>query len=334
MSLPDNNQVILQVQELETKFFTPEGVVHAVNRVSFDLKKGETLGVVGESGCGKSVTMNSVLRIIPSPGKVVNGKVMFDGKDLLSISDREIRNIRGAHISMIFQDPMVSLNPVLTIGRQVAEPLVRHKNMTMKEATEHAIELLDLIGIPEARSRINSYPHHFSGGMRQRVMIAMSLICNPEIIIADEPTTALDVTIQAQIVELVKHLRQDRSTSFIWITHDLGVVASLAQRVLVMYAGFIIEEVMVDELYSNPQHPYTLGLLGSLPRLDRSSSQQELSTIPGAPPLLINQPKACPFKPRCKYAREECKQNPPLITLSDTHRAACWVDPTTGRLRS
>ncbi len=335
LNLTDQNQVVLQVENLETKFFTPEGVIHAVNGVSFELRKGETLGVVGESGCGKSVTMNSVLRLIPSPpGKIVNGKALFKGKDLLAMSDREIRNVRGADIAMIFQDPMVSLNPVLTIGRQLAEPLVRHKHMSMEDATERAIDLLELVGINEARARIHSYPHQFSGGMRQRVMIAMSLICDPEIVIADEPTTALDVTIQAQIVELVKHLRQDRDTSFIWITHDLGVVASLAQRVLVMYAGFIIEDVLVDELYTNPQHPYTLGLLGSLPRLDRSSRQQEeLSTIPGAPPLLIKQPKACPFKPRCKYAVAACAENPPLTTLSDKHRVACWIDPATGRLR-
>lgn len=334
MSSTDENQVVLQVQDLETKFFTPEGTIHAVNRVSFNLNKGETLGVVGESGCGKSVTMNSLLRLIPTPpGKIVAGKAIFQGKDLLSIPDSEIRNIRGAHIAMIFQDPMVSLNPVLTIGRQLAEPLIRHKNMSMKDALKLAIEQLDQLGIPEAGTRINNYPHQFSGGMRQRVMIAMALMCNPEIIIADEPTTALDVTIQAQIMELVKQLRQDRDAAFIWITHDLGVVASLAQRVLVMYAGFIIEDVLVDELYLNAQHPYTLGLLSSLPRSDRSSSQQELSTIPGAPPLLITPPKACPFKPRCKFAIEECKQNPPLISISETHRAACWINPTTGRLR-
>jgi len=335
MSLLKKDSIILHVEDLETKFFTPEGVIHAVNRVSFDLKKGETLGVVGESGCGKSVTMNSILRMVPTPpGKIVDGKVIFNDKDLLQISDREIRNIRGAHISMIFQDPMVSLNPVLTIGRQVAEPLVRHKNMSMAEALEQAIVILDMIGIPEARSRINNYPHQFSGGMRQRVMIAMALICEPEIIIADEPTTALDVTIQAQIVDLIKKLRQNRDTSVIWITHDLGVVASLAQRVIVMYAGFIIEDVLVDELYTNPQHPYTIGLLGSLPRLDRSSRQQELYTIPGAPPLLINLPKACPFRPRCAFAIQECSINPSLSTLSKDHRVACWVDPSTGRLRS
>jgi oligopeptide transport system ATP-binding protein len=335
MSSQNNSQVILHVEDLETKFFTPEGVIHAVNGVSFDLYKGETLGVVGESGCGKSVTMNSILRMVPTPpGKIVKGKAIFNGKDLISVSDQEIRNIRGAKISMVFQDPMVSLNPVLTIGRQVAEPLVRHKKMTMAEAMEHAIKLLDLIGIPEAKNRINNYPHQFSGGMRQRVMIAMALICEPEIVIADEPTTALDVTIQAQIVDLVKHLRKDLDSSFIWITHDLGVVATLAQRVMVMYAGFIIEDVLVDELYAHPQHPYTIGLLGSLPRLDRSSRQQELSTISGAPPLLINLPKACPFRPRCKYVIKECSENPPLTAYSDTHRVACWVDPSTGRMRS
>jgi oligopeptide transport system ATP-binding protein len=326
--------VILKVEDLETKFFTPEGTIHAVNRVSFNLHKGETLGVVGESGCGKTVTMNSVLRMIPTPpGRIVNGMVWFDNKNLLEITDREIRDIRGAQISMIFQDPMVSLNPVLTIGRQVAEPLVRHRGMSMQAATHTAIELLDRVGIPEAHSRINNYPHQFSGGMRQRVMIAMSLICDPRILIADEPTTALDVTIQAQIVELVKQLCSDRDMSVIWITHDLGVVASLAQRVIVMYAGFIIEDVLVDELYAHPQHPYTIGLLGSLPRIDRSSKQQELSTVNGAPPLLISPPKACPFRPRCKYVHPNCGQNPALIEISPHHKVACWVDPAEGRLR-
>lgn len=334
MSSTKNTEVIFQVQDLETKFFTPEGIIHAVNGVSFDLHKGETLGVVGESGCGKTVTMNSTLRMIPSPpGKILKGKAIFEGKDLLTISDREIRDIRGAQISMIFQDPMVSLNPVLTIGRQVAELLTRHKNMSMADARERAIEFLDKVGIPEARSRINNYPHQFSGGMRQRVMIAMALICEPKIIIADEPTTALDVTIQAQIIDLVKNLREEREISVIWITHDLGVVASLAQRVIVMYAGFIIEDVLVDELYANPLHPYTIGLLSSLPRIDRSARQQALSTISGAPPLLINVPKACPFRPRCRFAVQQCEKNPSLIDITDTHRVACWVDPATGRLR-
>lgn len=332
MSSIKDNPIILDVQDLETKFFTPEGIIHAVNGVSFQLHKGETLGVVGESGCGKTVTMNSAIRMIPSPpGKIMKGKALFEGKDLLAMSDREIRDIRGAQISMIFQDPMVSLNPVLTIGRQVAEILTRHKNMEMEEAREKAIELLDRVGIPEARNRINNYPHQFSGGMRQRVMIAMSLICDPKIIIADEPTTALDVTIQAQIIDLVKKLREDREVSVIWITHDLGVVASLAQRVIVMYAGFIIEDVLVDELYANPRHPYTIGLLSSLPRIDRSARQQALSTISGAPPLLINVPKACPFKPRCPYAVKECEVNPQLAEVSENHMVACWINPQKGR---
>lgn len=326
---------ILSVSNLVTKFYTPEGIVHAVNGVSFHLDKGETLGVVGESGCGKSVTMNSIIRMIPSPpGKIVSGEVCFQGQDLLKMPDRKIRDIRGAHISMIFQDPMVSLNPVLTIGHQLAEPLIRHKNISRAEALEKAIEMLDLVGIPEAAQRINDYPHQFSGGMRQRVMISMSLICNPEIIIADEPTTALDVTIQAQIVELMKKLRQDSETSFIWITHDLGVVASLAQRVLVMYAGFIIEDVLVEELYQNPLHPYTIGLLGSLPRVDVSGEEQELYTIPGAPPLLIKEPVACPFRPRCTFAQPICSQNPPLVEVSEKHKVACWIDPATGKERS
>ncbi len=327
--------VILKVNDLVTKFYTPEGTIHAVNGVSFELHKGETLGVVGESGCGKSVTMNSLIRMIPNPpGKILQGSVLFENKDLLKISDREIRDIRGIHISMIFQDPMVSLNPVLTIGHQLAEPLIRHKGMSQETALKEAIKWLDIVGIPESASQINNYPHQFSGGMRQRVMIAMGLICNPEIIIADEPTTALDVTIQAQIIDLVKKLRQDQDSSFIWITHDLGVVANLAQRVLVMYAGFIIEDVLVDELYTHPQHPYTIGLLNSLPRLDKSSHQQKLNPIPGAPPLLVKEPVACPFRPRCAFVQDICSKNPGLISLSENHKAACWIDPATGRFRS
>ncbi|MEI8130897.1 MAG: ABC transporter ATP-binding protein [Leptolinea sp.] len=328
------SDAILKIQNLETRFYTPEGVVHAVNGVSFDLYEGETIGVVGESGCGKSVTMMSALRLIPDPpGKIENGRVIFKGKDLLTISDREIRDIRGAEISMIFQDPITCLNPVFTIYDQVSEPLFRHRKLSKKEAEDRTIELLEMVGIPEANHRMKDYPHQFSGGMRQRVMIAMALACKPHVLIADEPTTALDVTIQAQIVELIRNLRDSLGMAIIWITHDLGVVAGIARRVLVMYGGYIIEDVLVDELYSHPQHPYTIGLLASLPRLDRSSKQQKLNVIAGTPPLLLHKPETCPFRPRCRYAMDKCGQNPSLIEISSDHRVACWIDPETGRLR-
>ena len=263
---------LLSVQDLETQFKTPEGIVHAVNGVSFDLAEGETLGVVGESGCGKSVTMLSVMRLVQCPpGKIVAGKAMFHGKDLLQLNSEDIRAVRGGQISMVFQDPMTSLNPVMTIGDQLAEPLMLHLNMTKEQANKRSVELLGLVGIPRAEERLKDYPHQYSGGMRQRVMIAMALSCNPQILIADEPTTALDVTIQAQIVELVKRLREELGMAIIWITHDLGVVAGLAQRVIVMYGGFIIEEAEVKELYANPRHPYTLGLMVILPKIHEES---------------------------------------------------------------
>lgn len=333
MTTTENNPV-LNIKDLETRFYTPEGVVHAVNGVSFSLGEGETIGVVGESGCGKSVTMMSVLRLIPDPpGKVEKGEAWFEGVDLLKIPDRQIRDIRGAKISMIFQDPITCLNPVFTIGNQVMEPLIRHMKMNKDQAANRAVELLEMVGIPEARRRMGDYPHQFSGGMRQRVMIAMSLACDPKVLIADEPTTALDVTIQAQIVDLVRKLRDSLGMSIIWITHDLGIVAGLARRVLVMYGGYIIEDVLVDDLYACPQHPYTLGLLSSLPRLDRASRQQKLNVIAGTPPLLFHKPVSCPFLPRCTYAVDQCRQNPGLIDLGGNHRVACWVDPATRRLR-
>ncbi|HEU4746348.1 MAG TPA: ABC transporter ATP-binding protein [Anaerolineales bacterium] len=325
---------ILDVQGLETTFRTPDGVVHAVNGVSFGLLEGETLGVVGESGCGKSVTMLSILGLIASPpGKVEAGKAIFSGQDLIKMSKEEIRHVRGAQIGMIFQDPMTSLNPVLTIGRQLEEPLMLHIGMTKNQARERAAELLSMVGIPNAKDRLNDYPHQYSGGMRQRVMIAMALSCSPQILIADEPTTALDVTIQAQITDLVKRLRDELGMAIIWITHDLGVVASLAQRVLVMYGGFIIEEAPVKELYASPEHPYTIGLLGSLPRVDEKE-RTKLFSIEGQPPVLYQKPEACPFAPRCKWALEHCwKENPPLLVVGPEHRAACWVDTKTGRHR-
>jgi len=329
--MPD---LLLDVQGLETEFKTPDGIVHAVNGVSFGLEEGETLGVVGESGCGKSVTMLSVLGLIPSPpGKVTAGKALFFGQDLLKMSREEIRHVRGAQISMVFQDPMTSLNPVLTIGRQLTEPLILHLGMTKKQAETRAAELLSMVGIPNAEERLSDYPHQYSGGMRQRVMIAMALSCNPQILIADEPTTALDVTIQAQIVELVKRLREELGMAVVWITHDLGVVAGIAHRVIVMYGGFIIEEADVKDLYANPQHPYTLSLLGSLPRVDQKE-RQKLISLEGMPPILYQKPNACPFAPRCKYVIEHCwKENPPLMDVGTRHGVACWVDPETGRSR-
>jgi oligopeptide transport system ATP-binding protein len=299
------------------------------------LKEGETLGIVGESGCGKSVTMMSMMRLIPRPpGKVTAGSAVFEGKDLIKMNDSEIRNVRGSQITFIFQDPMTSLNPVLTIGRQLAEPSEIHRGMTSAQALDRAAELLTMVGIPNAVDRLKDYPHQFSGGMRQRAMIAMALVCTPQILIADEPTTALDVTIQAQIIELVKSLRDKLGMAIIWITHDLGIIAGLADRVAVMYAGYIIEESPVKDLYRSPSHPYTMGLLGSLPRMDESG-QRRLVSIEGIPPVLLEKPNYCPFAPRCRFVQEKCwSQNPVLSDVAPEHRIACWVDVNTGRLRS
>jgi oligopeptide transport system ATP-binding protein len=318
---------LLEVKNLETRFFTQDGVVHAVNGISYTLDKGETLAIVGESGSGKSVSVLSLLKLIPHPpGKITGGEVWFEGKDLLKMSDSEIRHIRGNKIAMIFQDPMTSLNPVLTIGFQVMEALQLHMGMDKQQAKERTIELLQMVGIPDAEKRLNDYPHQFSGGMRQRVMIAMGLACNPQILIADEPTTALDVTIQAQIVDLVKKLQKEIGMSVIWITHDLGVVAGLADRVIVMYAGSIVEEAPVKELYGNPRHPYTLGLLRSIPRMDRPR-KEKLTPIKGLPPNLIDMPPGCPFAPRCEYRTERClHEKPELREVGPDHRIACWVD--------
>jgi oligopeptide transport system ATP-binding protein len=330
----NNKDPILQIKDLIIKFYTPEGVIHAVNRINISLTAGETLGVVGESGCGKSVTMLSVLRLIPDPpGKIEHGQILFDGRDLLKIPDQEIHNVRGKRIAMIFQDPIASLNPVFKIGRQVAEPLMRHTNLSKQEAYQKAEEILSLVGISDVHKRMNDYPHQFSGGMRQRVMIAMALTCNPEILIADEPTTALDVTIQAQIIDLVKRLRSELGMSMIWITHDLGIVAGLAHRVIVMYAGYVIENLPVSELHRCPQHPYTLGLLSSLPHVHQRSDHARLDTIPGTPPILWEAPQGCPFRPRCKYAIDKCQQTPPLIEVKPGHQVACWVNTADGGLR-
>ena len=327
---------LLNVQGLETQFRTREGIVHAVNGVSFRLKEGETLGIVGESGCGKSVTVMSMLRLIPTPpGKVVAGQAVYQGKDLLQMTDEEIRHIRGSQISMVFQDPMTSFNPVLTIGRQVAEPLEIHNGLSRQEAYDRAAEMLELVGISNAKDRLNDYPHQFSGGMRQRVMIAMALVCTPQVLIADEPTTALDVTIQAQIIELVKKLRDELGMAIIWITHDLGIVAGLADRVNVMYGGLIIEEAPVKMLYGNPQHPYTVALLESLPRMDEIRNRR-LESIDGLPPVLMENPKFCPFAPRCKFVIDRCRQEQPqLVQVNEEgHKVACWVDIKTGKERA
>jgi len=325
---------LLDVRDLQVQFITPEGAVHAVNGVSFSMDHNETIGLVGESGCGKSVSMLSMLRLIPTPpGRLTGGSALFHGQDLLKLSNDEIRKVRGAKISVIFQDPMTSFNPVLTVGRQITEPLETHQGMTHDAANKRAVELLELVGIPKAKERLGDYPHQFSGGMRQRAMIAMALTCNPEILIADEPTTALDVTIQAQIVGLVKQLRAEYGMSIIWITHDQGNIAGLAQREIVMDSGFFIEEAPVKLLYGHPQHPYTLGLLGSLPRMD-ADERKTLVSIDGMPPVLREAPAYCPFAPRCTYVNDKClHENPPLSEVEPGHRVACWVDIENGRLR-
>ncbi len=290
-----NKKTLLEVKNLETSFSTWEGMVHAVNGVSFKLSEGETLGIVGESGCGKSVTVLSLLRLIQSPpGKIVNGTAFFNGKDLMKMTEKELNEVRGSQISLIFQDPMTFFNPVLTIGEQVMEPLKLHLGVSEADAQARAIEILNMVGISNPEERLKDYPYQFSGGMRQRAMIAMALICSPQILIADEPTTALDVTVQAQIVDLVKKLRDELGMSIIWITHDLGIVAGLVDRVAVMYAGYIVETADVMELYKNPRHPYTIGLLGSLPRLDETE-RRKLASIDGIPPVLFRSASTCPF---------------------------------------
>jgi len=318
---------LLSVKDLRTHFFTQDGVVKAVDGVSFDVQEGETLGLVGESGSGKSVTALTILRLIPQPpGKIVGGEVNFQGVDLLKVDEETIRKIRGAKIAMIFQEPMTSLNPVLTIGRQVTEALELHMKMNKSESRKRAAELLQMVGIPDPLRRLDDYPHQFSGGMRQRVMIAMGLSCNPKLLLADEPTTALDVTIQAQVLELVKKLSDELGTSVILITHNLGVVARYADRVNVMYAGKLIETASAKDLYADPRHPYTLGLLASVPRLDEPR-KVKLVPIEGSPPDLTHLPKGCPFRPRCRFAVDRCaEEHPPLMPMGERHFAACWVD--------
>jgi oligopeptide transport system ATP-binding protein len=326
---------LLAVKDLRTLFHTPEGTVYAVNGISFHLNEGETLAVVGESGCGKSVSMLSILQLIPvPPGEIAQGSVIYRGQDLLKKTEREMESIRGQEIAMIFQDPMTSLNPVLTIGKQITESLCVHMGMDQPAANTRAIELLETVGISDPSRCLGDYPHQFSGGMRQRVMIAMALACKPRLLIADEPTTALDVTIQAQIVELVTKIRNQLQMAVIWITHDLGVVAGIADRVMVMYAGFIVEQADVNDLYEKPCHPYTSALLGALPRVDRRRDRR-LKSIPGAPPSLLVEPHGCPFSTRCEFVIERCHiQNPSLTPVGpNQHNIACWVDIKTGAPR-
>lgn len=319
---------LLDVENLETRFFTEDGIVKAVNGISFHVDAGETLGIVGESGSGKSVTVMSLMRLIPMPpGKITNGTVIFQDRNLLEFSEEEMRDIRGNQVAMIFQDPMTSLNPVLTIEKQLTEAIELHMGLNHTQAVARAVELLTLVGIPDAKARIRSYPHQFSGGMRQRVMIAMGLACQPELLIADEPTTALDVTIQAQIIDLIKELREEIGMAIIWITHDLALLAGLADRIIVLYAGQVVEQARTLELYKSPRHPYTIGLLQSIPRLDQVD-QGRLTPIDGIPPDLTNYPIGCPFAPRCRFAIERCtEEDPSLEAVGPNHDVACWVKP-------
>ena len=319
-------RTVLEVEDVRTRFHTRDGTVHAVNGISFDLREGELLGVVGESGSGKSVTMMSLLKLLPMPpAEIVSGRVRLDGEDLMGLGLDDLRQVRGARVGFVSQDPMTSLNPVLTVGYQLTEPLRVHLGMGRSAARRRAVELLERVGIPAAASRLDDFPHQFSGGMRQRVMIAIALACNPRVLIADEPTTALDVTIQAQILDLMKRLRRESGMAIVWITHDLGVMAGLADRVMVMYGGLVVERASVARLYRDPRHPYTRGLLATLPRLDGTRAER-LESIPGQPPNLDRAPSACPFAPRCSHAFDRCRQeNPPLDVVADGHEAACWL---------
>jgi oligopeptide transport system ATP-binding protein len=317
--------VLLEVDNLTVEFRSQRGTVHAVNNVSFAIEEGEALGVVGESGSGKTVTAMAVMRLLQEPPARITGSVRFRGHDLLQLSRSQMRAVRGAEIAMIFQDPMSSLNPVLTVERQITETLELHKDMEPRAARTRALELLEMVGIADAPRRVRDYPHQFSGGMRQRVMIAMAIACDPKLLIADEPTTALDVTIQAQITDLVRRLRGEIRTAIMWISHDLGVVAGLCDRAHVMYAGHVVESGSVDEIFEDQRHPYTLGLLNSIPRLDASASRR-LDPIKGQPPDLVHPPTGCPFQPRCRYSIDRCREMPPLDPVSPGHEKACWVD--------
>ena len=321
---------LLEVQDLKLYFKVRAGKVRAVDGVSFAIKSSEKVGIVGESGCGKSVTALSIMRLIPQPpGEYAGGSVLFEDKDLLEVSESAMRRVRGGQIGMIFQDPMTCLNPTMTVGKQIAEGLRIHLKLSADQGLKRAVSLLEQVGIPDAATRVNSYPHQFSGGMRQRVMIAIALACNPKLLIADEPTTALDVTVQAQILELISGVSSEFGTAVMIITHDLGVVAGMTDRVVVMYAGKVMETAPTAELFANPRHPYTLGLLASVPRLDEKRHSQ-LRTIEGAPPDLLSPPSGCPFMPRCAFARAICRTMPPLdpVAGNSAHLKACWVDVT------
>ena len=320
------SEKMLEVKGMRTSFFTHVGEVKAIRGVDFYLDKGEAVGIVGESGSGKSVTSLSVMRLLQFPGKLTGGEVFFDGEDLAKKSDKEMQTIRGNEISMIFQDPMTSLNPVFTIGNQIMEAIIKHQKMSKDQARQKAIDMLKLVGIPSPEKRIDQYPHEFSGGMRQRAMIAMALSCEPKLLIADEPTTALDVTIQAQILELMKDLKDRLNTSIILITHDLGVVADVCTRIIVMYGGLIMEEGTTEEIFYKPQHPYTLGLMRSIPKMSDKENKERLIPIDGTPPDLLKPLAGCPFAPRCDHAMKICMtQMPEYTKSSDTHRAACWL---------
>jgi len=323
----DSSQPLLDVRGLVTEFHSSEGVFKAVDGVSFAVARGETLGIVGESGCGKSVTSLSVMGLIPRPpGKIPAGEIVFEGRDLLTLDPRQMRDVRGNDISMIFQEPMTSLNPVYTVGQQIMEGILLHEDISEAEARKRAIDMLRLVRIPSPESRVDDYPHQMSGGMRQRVMIAMALACNPKLLIADEPTTALDVTIQAQILDLMRDLRERTGTAIMLITHDLGVIAELADRVVVMYAGKVVEEARVGDLFTDPQHPYTLGLLGSIPKLD--VEEERLATIEGSVPNPYNMPAGCKFNPRCPFADDKCRQDVPVLAeVKPGHKVACWKAP-------
>jgi peptide/nickel transport system ATP-binding protein len=321
------NHFFLKIRNLHTYFFTDDGVAKAVDGVDLELEEGGTLGVVGESGCGKSVTALSIMRLIPEPpGKIVQGEILFNGADLLTFAEEDMRKIRGRSISMIFQEPMTSLNPVFQVGDQISEVLRLHEGLSRKEAWDRSIEMLKLVGIPSPERRVAEYPHQLSGGMRQRTMIAMALACNPKLMIADEPTTALDVTIQAQILELINRLQQEKGMSVILITHNLGVIAETARKVAVMYAGRIVEYAAVDLLFGDPKHPYTQGLLKSIPRLDEEHGRkQKLETIPGLVPSLLDLPSGCKFSNRCQYVFDRCKEEPRLIEADRGHFVRCWL---------
>ncbi|WP_291633621.1 ABC transporter ATP-binding protein [Clostridium sp.] len=317
---------LVEINNLKTSFFTHVGEVKAVGGISFYLNKGEALGIVGESGSGKSVTMMSLMRLLPDTGKIIDGEILFQGKNLVTLPEKQMESIRGNEIGMIFQDPMTSLNPVFTIGNQIMEPLLKHRGLTKKEAFDKSVQMLSLVGIPSPEQRMKQYPHEFSGGMRQRAMIAMALCCEPKLLIADEPTTALDVTIQAQILELMKDIKEKLDTSIILITHDLGVVADVCARINVMYGGLIAETGSTKDLFYNPRHPYTWGLLNSIPN-HKSAIREKLKPIEGQPPDLLKPPIGCPFAPRCDYAMKICEQQrPPLFEISPNHFAACFLN--------